>query len=154
VVGDWLRKRILKKESGYGETSTQSRKKILTKEDLENLTEEEGHQLFQFSDDGYELVSREDPNYYQNHSCDPNCWFIGADLMVTRRSVKKGEELTYDYCLSESTYDEPFFDACGCGTKFCRGTISSEDYKNPALHERYGNHFLPYILKKIENLKK
>eukprot|EP01124_Arcella_intermedia_P010173 TRINITY_DN1670_c0_g1_i1.p1 TRINITY_DN1670_c0_g1~~TRINITY_DN1670_c0_g1_i1.p1 ORF type:complete len:189 (+),score=33.44 TRINITY_DN1670_c0_g1_i1:30-596(+) len=128
-------------------------RRFVKKKDLASLTEEEGHQLLQHADDLYEVVSRDEPNYYQNHSCDPTTWFKGEEFMVTSRAVKKGEELTYDYCLSESDYDDPVFFTCSCGSPLCRGDISSEDYKRAELQERYGNHFAPYILEKIQLLK-
>jgi len=36
-----------------------------------------------------------------NHSCTPNCytWVIGETIwIVAARNIRKGEELTYDYC--------------------------------------------------------
>jgi SET domain-containing protein len=37
-----------------------------------------------------------------NHSCRPNCWFevVGTDVWIrASRSIARGEELTYDYCI-------------------------------------------------------
>jgi uncharacterized protein len=36
-----------------------------------------------------------------NHSCTPNCWFEVVDKTIwirASRSIRSGEELTYDYC--------------------------------------------------------
>jgi hypothetical protein len=89
---------------------------------------------------------------FVNHSCDGNAWFIGDDKLVACRKIKKGEEIAYDYALTESS---KFFKLnCLCGSKNCRKIITGDDWKLPQLQQKYGNHFLPYILKKIEALKK
>ena len=34
-----------------------------------------------------------------NHSCEPNVWYSGYEqTVVARRDIKRGEELTVDYC--------------------------------------------------------
>ncbi|MBM3344144.1 MAG: SET domain-containing protein [Betaproteobacteria bacterium] len=64
-----------------------------------------------------------------NHSCDPNCDAIedeGRVFIETRRKIRAGEELAYDY---ELIVDEPHTaklkreHACYCGAKKCRGTM-------------------------------
>jgi uncharacterized protein len=65
-----------------------------------------------------------------NHSCDPNCEPFededGRVYIEARRTIKKGEELAYDYKLSlggritakvKSAY------GCRCGASGCRGTM-------------------------------
>jgi SET domain-containing protein len=37
-----------------------------------------------------------------NHSCTPNCWFEVVDKAIwilAGRNIRRGEELTYDYCI-------------------------------------------------------
>ena len=58
-----------------------------------------------------------------NHSCDPNLvsWvFKGHILYMSKRAIRKGEELTVDYHFSEKIEDVP----CRCGSAKCRGTIN------------------------------
>ena len=72
-----------------------------------------------------------------NHSCSPNCqaWVIedeSKDLKLdkivieTKRAIRKGEELTYDYGI---TLEEPHTAKlkkvwqCRCGSPKCTGTI-------------------------------
>jgi SET domain-containing protein len=64
-----------------------------------------------------------------NHSCAPNCEAIedeGRVFIETRRKVRAGEELAYDY---ELIVDEPHTaklkreHACYCGSTKCRGTM-------------------------------
>lgn len=67
------------------------------------------------------------------------------------KDIKKGEEVYYDYALTESS---PEFELhCKCGKPSCRGIIKGTDYQKKELQEKYGNHFLPHILKKIEEEK-
>jgi len=65
-----------------------------------------------------------------NHSCAPNCETYEDDdsrvFIEARRTIRRGEELTYDYQL---TYDgrigkrvlESY--ACRCGAPRCRGSM-------------------------------
>ncbi|KND04255.1 uncharacterized protein SPPG_01685 [Spizellomyces punctatus DAOM BR117] len=90
-----------------------------------------------------------DASFYTNHNCDPNLWYEDTyDVMVARRPIKKGEELTYDYATVDAD-DEADFD-CKCGSHICRKRVTGQDWKLPALQERYGlRHFWPHIRKKI-----
>jgi uncharacterized protein len=72
---------------------------------------------------------------YVNHSCDPNCGIVGSILLVTMRDVGAGEELCFDYAMTDSDdYDE--FE-CSCSTALCRGTVTGSDWKEPELRDRY-----------------
>jgi SET domain-containing protein len=60
---------------------------------------------------------------YINHSCSPNCEsqiVRGRVWIVALRTIKPGEELTYDYYYDFDHYrDHP----CRCGAKGCAGYI-------------------------------
>ncbi len=67
--------------------------------------------------------------HYINHSCAPNCEAItdaGRVYIEALRTIRPGEELTYDYQLE---YPEPYDPedlqryACHCGAPNCRGTL-------------------------------
>lgn len=63
---------------------------------------------------------------YINHSCEPNCWTLvthGHILYMTKRAIKKGEELTVDYHFGKDVERVE----CRCGAKNCRGTINVKD---------------------------
>ncbi|HSS18456.1 MAG TPA: SET domain-containing protein-lysine N-methyltransferase [Pyrinomonadaceae bacterium] len=84
-----------------------------------------------------------DPEHWKpiNHSCDPNAWLKGLDL-VARRKIKAGEEITIDYC---TFYNERMDDfVCHCGTRQCRGIVRGSDYLEDFV-ERYGNHVSDYV---------
>ena len=68
-----------------------------------------------------------------NHSCSPNCEVEDEDdriFIETRRDIRPGEELTYDYNLqlgephTEETKRE---NPCYCGSRRCRGTLLGEE---------------------------
>jgi SET domain-containing protein len=65
-----------------------------------------------------------------NHGCDPNCEAIEYDdgrvFIHARRTIRKGEELTYDYRLSfVGPISRRAREAlrCRCGARRCRGTL-------------------------------
>lgn len=58
-----------------------------------------------------------------NHCCDPNLYsriFKGHILYLSKRAIRKGEELTVDYHFSDKIDDVP----CMCASALCRGTIN------------------------------
>jgi uncharacterized protein len=65
-----------------------------------------------------------------NHCCEPNCEAIeyddGTVFIHARRTIRAGEELTYDYGLVYegrlSNRARKAF-ACRCGARRCRGTM-------------------------------
>lgn len=88
-------------------------------------------------------------DYGMNHSCEPNVWMDGALTLTAMRLIAKDEELTADYAmwLYEQTWT---LEKCNCGSALCRGRITSEDWKQPELQERYEGHFTPYLNKRIQ----
>lgn len=83
-----------------------------------------------------------------NHSCSPNCGLRNATQLTAIRDIAVGEELTYDYAMSDtSDYDEF---ACACKSDNCRGRVSGNDWKLPELQIRYQNKFSPYVKRKIQ----
>jgi hypothetical protein len=83
-----------------------------------------------------------------NHSCLPNCGMRNATQLISMRDIAVGEELTYDYAMSDtSDYDE--FE-CACGSDRCRRQVTGDDWKLPELHSRYQNMFSPYVQRKID----
>ena len=83
-----------------------------------------------------------------NHSCDPNLWWVSAYDLAARRDIPPGEELTNDYATS--TADQEFAMPCRCGTPLCRGTVTGGVWRDPALQDRYGRHWIPMLLARID----
>ena len=64
-----------------------------------------------------------------NHSCDPNLGLRGQITLVALRDIEVGEEVCFDYAMTDCTpYDE--FE-CRCGMAACRGTVRGNDWKLP-----------------------
>ena len=88
----------------------------------------------------------EDPEEWKpvSHSCDPNAWLSGLDV-VARRPIAVGEEVTLDYA---TFYNENMtsFD-CSCGSPECRGVIRGTDLLEPFV-ERYGDHVSDYVCRR------
>jgi hypothetical protein len=85
-----------------------------------------------------------------NHSCTPNCGMSGQVIVVAMRDIAVGEELTYDYAMSDgSDYDE--FE-CACGTAACRGKVTGNDWMLPELQLAYRGYFSPYLARRIAAL--
>jgi uncharacterized protein len=66
-----------------------------------------------------------------NHSCDPNCEAYLEDDRIMIHAIRKilpGEELCYDYQLSEEE-DASTNYVCRCGALKCKGTMVREKKK-------------------------
>ena len=97
----------------------------------------EGLHLVALTEEEYEPVM-----LFVNHSCAPNVGFVGNVVLAAMRDVSAGEELTTDYAL----FDVPDTAwACSCGTSACRGTITGDDWRDPALQARYASWFSRYL---------
>ncbi|WP_170153170.1 SET domain-containing protein [Roseiarcus fermentans] len=84
---------------------------------------------------------------FVNHSCDPNAVLAGQITLIAWRDIAAGEEICFDYATSESTVQE--FSACLCGSPECRGAFTADDWRLPRLRRRYGQHFSPYLRRRI-----
>ncbi len=88
---------------------------------------------------------------YVNHSCNPNAGLSGQIALVAMRDIRPGEEVCFDYAMSDTMpYDE--FD-CGCGQPTCRGRISGNDWQMPELQKKYAGFFAPHVQRKIDHLR-
>ncbi|MDP9249532.1 MAG: SET domain-containing protein [bacterium] len=58
-----------------------------------------------------------------NHSCRPNAAIKGKLQVIALRNIKKGEEVTFDYSMSET--DIFWHIKCNCRHKNCRRIIRS-----------------------------
>jgi uncharacterized protein len=125
---------------------------ILHKDQLDPSMPRFTQRVLQIDEELYILTAAEkEPNDCFNHSCNPNLGFTGQIGLVAMRDIKAGEELTFDYAMSDgSPYDE--FD-CLCGQPNCRGKVTGNDWKLPELWLRYDGYFSAYIAKRIAALK-
>ncbi|MFN8614294.1 MAG: SET domain-containing protein [Vampirovibrionales bacterium] len=136
---------------------------IITRDELLKLPITTQRQSLQLAENIYQVGSK-DPNKapdeaeFFNHSCNPNTVLTGNNVLVAKRTIAPGEELTYDYGTSD-TQGNPDTNAwpCTCGSTPCRGTNSPEAYKTiiPQLAAQYGpqgayNRVADYVAKKYQ----
>lgn len=122
--------------------------RCMVRAEFDALPEGQRARSIQIADDLF-LAGHPEPEVadFVNHSCDPNCGMSGATIVVAMRTIEPGEELTYDYAMSDgSDYDE--FD-CHCGTASCRGRVTGNDWTLPDLQRRYDGWFSPYLAARI-----
>jgi len=101
----------------------------------------------QVDEDAYLVSEVEGPADWVNHCCEPNAGMRGQITLVALRDIEQGEEICFDYAMSDaSDYDE--FD-CACATPSCRGRMSGSDWSRKDVARRYAGFFSPYIARRI-----
>lgn len=95
---------------------------------------------------------------FLNHSCDPSCDIVvrgDAVLLVTRRAIAPGQELTFDYLTTEwDLYEQeratgkPCAFRCGCGSATCRGQIAGFRYLSSPGRRDLGLRLSPFLRRK------
>lgn len=105
----------------------------------------------QVEEDLFLVPDRLGPGDRINHCCEPNAGIQGYSMLVALRDIAVGEEVCYDYAMTDSSpYDE--FD-CACGAPACRGYITGQDWLQPALQEKYAGYFSLYLQRRITGIK-
>lgn len=95
----------------------------------------------------HKWIDTESAGRFINHSCEPNCGVNGNLKIVAMRDIKKGEELTYDY---EMTEDSDWKMECKCGSNNCRKIIGA--YKNmpKEIRKKYKEYISDWLIKKYK----
>ena len=97
-----------------------------------------GHDDFlQIGDDRF-LGQSDTADDFLNHSCSPNAWVQirrGRVWLVALAAIAAGEEICFDYGLTQVGF--PFRFVCGCGSAECRGTVGNYDEIAAPVLERY-----------------
>ena len=70
-----------------------------------------------------------------NHSCDPNCGVRGKFKLVAMRDISIGEQLTWDYEMTENS--DWWLLRCRCGSKLCRKRIGRFDRMPAEVRRKY-----------------
>lgn len=101
-----------------------------------------------------ELFAIWDPNPNNwapiNHSCDPNAWIEGLNL-VARRPIRKGEAIYMDYATMYTHNPVNFTCKCGAVAKEgeegsgCRTVWRGDDYLQPWFIKKYGDHVTDHV---------
>jgi SET domain-containing protein len=125
---------------------------IVSRDALDSAMPRFTQRVLQIDEDFYILTAESpEPNDCFNHSCDPNLGFFGQIGLVALRDVEAGEELMFDYAMSDGgPYDE--FE-CYCGSPNCRRKVTGNDWKLPELWAKYQGFFSPYLARRIAKLR-
>jgi len=98
----------------------------ISRRETKRRADEQGRMIYLFTLDNYWTLDGTvggSGAEYINHCCDPNIVTVirqGHILYVSRRPIRKGEELTVDYHFAKDIEKIP----CKCGASKCRGTIN------------------------------
>lgn len=89
-----------------------------------------------------------DPYVRANHSCEPNLGLDGRRVFVARRYIAAGEELTYDYSVTDDELDWVMEKPCSCGASTCRKRIGPIQSLNQSQFEE----IYPFIPKHMRQV--
>jgi SET domain-containing protein len=98
----------------------------INRKETKRRSEEQAHMLYLFTLDNYWTLDGSvggSGAEFINHCCDPNIVTLvrqGHILYMSKRAIRKGEELTVDYHFAKNVDKVP----CRCGADTCRGTIN------------------------------
>ncbi len=124
---------------------------IMTRAQVAALPEKYQHYATQVEENFYLSGISQDAADYFNHSCAPNAGMNGQIVLVAMRDIAAGEQVCFDYAMTDgSAYDE--FD-CACGAPDCRTRVTGNDWRIPELWEKYRGYFMPYLQRRIDALR-
>lgn len=85
---------------------------------------------------------------YLNHSCNPNTGIKSKKIIVARRNIEKGEEITFDYSTNEA---DVFWELrCSCGEATCRKIIKSIQFLPKEIFKKH-KEYIPKFYKMVYN---
>jgi uncharacterized protein len=84
------------------------------------------------------------PARWTNHSCEPNCGIKNKVQLVAMRRIRKGEQITWDYEMTEKSWWWRM--KCQCGTARCRGVIGSYARMPVDVRRRYRGFISEWLL--------
>ena len=119
----------------------------VTRATLDSMPELRRQHSMQIDDDLFLASPGGEPGDMVNHSCQPNCGIRGSIVVVAMRDIEPGEELTFDYAMSDSQDYDEFI--CACGAPECRGIVTGSDWLRPELQQRYRGYFSSYLERRI-----
>lgn len=82
---------------------------------------------------------------YLNHSCDPSAAIVGRRTLVALRDLPEGEEVTFDYSLTD--HDLNWKMECHCGSEQCRKVIHPIFLLPPGVFKKHYPHIPKYFQK-------
>ena len=122
---------------------------VIDQSELVKYSDDRVSRSLQLNSDTYLLSGNiPEPGDMINHSCEPNCGIAGTSSVEALRDIEIGEEITFDYAMTDSSKYDEFI--CACGKSGCRKKITSIDWQKEYLQARYRNYFSSYIEKLIK----
>jgi len=102
-------------------------------------------------EDHYEttLHPEGDPGWFFNHSCEPNCGYDTDARVITLRAINPGEELVYDYAMTETEQSCHAGMHCRCGSPHCRGLLRFDDWRNLDFGRKHAGRFADHIAARL-----
>ena len=126
--------------------------RITTVEEFHTLPEPVRKLSLQIEEDFFlVLQGGENGADYINHSCQPNAGMAGQIVVTAMRFIARGEEICYDYAMTDGGPCDEF--ECCCGSVECRGKVTGGDWQRPELWTRYEGYFSPYLARRIQRIK-
>jgi uncharacterized protein len=126
--------------------------RVISADQFDQVPPENQHSIVQIEENFFSVTIGDlEPVDFMNHCCNANVGLSGQVVLVAMRPIAAGEEVCFDYAMTDSRpYDE--FD-CTCGAPDCRGQITAHDWQRPELWERYDGYFSTYLQRRIDRLK-
>lgn len=87
-----------------------------------------------------------------NHSCDPNCGIKGLNKVVAMRDIEKGEQITWDYEMTERS--DWWRMRCKCGSPLCRKVIGNYDNMPLEIRRKYKGYISTWLTGRRTKRKK
>lgn len=79
-----------------------------------------------------------------NHSCDPNCGIHDLFNIVAMRDIMPGEELTWDYAMTEN---HVWRMKCKCGSPICRNIVGAYKDLPASIRKKYKGYVSAWLTK-------
>lgn len=123
--------------------------RAITRSTLDAQSSSSGRHALQIGKAIFLQGSADEEGEWVNHSCDPNLGFEGQITLVAMRDIKEGEEVCFDYAMTDMN-DTDEFD-CACGGAHCRGRVTGEDWRLPDLQQRFKGYFATHVQRAIDD---
>ena len=81
-----------------------------------------------------------------NHSCEPNCGNKGLTRIVAMRDIAAGEQLTWDYEMTEKS--DWWRLRCRCGSARCRKRIGNHSNLPRSVRRKYRGYISRWLVPK------
>ena len=122
---------------------------VIDQSELTKYSADRVSRSLQLNSDTY-LLSGDvpEPGDMINHSCEPNSGIAGTSSVQALRDIEIGEEMTFDYAMSDSSQYDEF--NCACGKDKCREKITGMDWQKKDIQAKYSNYFSAYIERLIK----